>query len=75
MMMASFSLKAGMSLVAGWLAHKVPLAAEKLPWLAPNGISMLLFLLLGLLFFKVLPDTKIPWTESISGAMLSIAPI
>lgn len=71
-MLVSISLETIMGLISGWMSQRLPLAAEELPWLASNGLTWFFLLVLNLLFFKVLPDTKLPWKECCAGAALGM---
>lgn len=71
-MLASISLDTIMGLISGWMTKRLPLAANELPWLASNGLTLFFLWVLNLLFFKVLPDTKLPWRECCAGAALGM---
>lgn len=70
-LLASISADAILGLLSGWMADRMPLAADQLPWIASTGISLGSLWVLNVLFFRVLPDAKIPWGDCISGAFLS----
>lgn len=71
-MLASISLDTIMSLLSGWMSKRLPLAASELPWLASTGVTFFFLWVLNLLFFKILPDAKLPWRECCAGSALGM---
>lgn len=71
-MLASMSLDTIMGLISGWMTKRLPLAANELPWLASTGVTFFFLWVLNLLFFKILPDTKLPWKECCAGSALGM---
>lgn len=71
-LIVSMLLDAGMALLSGWLARHLRFSLEELPWLSSQAFSLFSLWLLCLVLYRVLPDSKIPWAQSCTGALLSV---
>lgn len=71
-LIASMLLDAAIALLSGWMARHLRFAPEELPWLGSQVISLFFLWMLCLVLYRVLPDSKIPWPQSCTGALLSV---